>query len=468
MNGYTKEDILRLIEDKDIKILNLCHIPEDCHLKTLSFAVKNRDRLDEILEFGERVDGSSLFSYIDPNKSDIYVMPRTHTAFIDSFSAIPTLNILCRYLDEDGKPLEISPEKILQRAEEKLHSSTGITLKALAELEFYLVYKQEEADFQGISEKNYHESAPFTRLGDVRNEILAKLEDLGFATKYGHAEAGKFHSKADYVMEQHEIEFLPQTLTRMAETITIAKWVVRNVCTKYGVFASFAPKVALEHAGNGMHLHLCGTKEDRNVIANSKGNLTAEAKQMIGGILKFANSLTAFGNTIPTSYLRFISRKESPMHICWGAKNRLALVRIPLWWNYRNSEETDDCRRTFEFRGPDPSANSYLLFAGIVVAVHYGLKHPKEASKIAEYLNADNATTKKSRRFAVLPLSCAEAAESLRRDRKLYEAYGVFPKRVIEGVTKKLESYEDKDMWKKSAGKPDKIEKVLWSYLTHG
>lgn len=130
MQGHTKEEILKLIREKGIKILNLCHIPENCHLKTLSFAVKNGERLDEILEFGERVDGSSLFSYIDP------------------FSPIPALNIMCRYLDENGKPLEIVPENVLQRAEERLHSSTSISLNTLAELEFHLIYKQEELPFR--------------------------------------------------------------------------------------------------------------------------------------------------------------------------------------------------------------------------------------------------------------------------------------------------------------------------------
>ncbi len=466
--GFTKEDVIKLIQKKDIKIINLCHIPEDCRLKTLSFTVKSRERLYEILEFGERVDGSSLFSYIDPNKSDIYIMPQIESAFVNPFSSIPTLNILCEYLDENGKPLDIAPENIMLRAEEKLHSSTDITLKALAELEFYIIYKQEETVFPKISERNYHESTPFAKFENLRNEVLITLEDVGIATKYGHAEVGSFHSKTGDIMEQHEIEFLPQSLNKMAKTITIAKWIIRNICAKHGVSVSFAPKPALEHAGNGMHIHLCGLKKNRNIIADSNGNLTTEARQMIGGILKFAPSLTAFGNTIPVSYLRFISPKESPMSICWGTENRLALIRIPLWWNFRKGfREADSCRRTFEFRAPDPSANTYLLLAGIAIAVEYGLKNPKEAMKIAEDLNTENGV-KGDKKYKLLPLSCVEAAKNLKRNRKYYEADGVFPKRVIDGIINKLESYKDKDLWKKIADKPEKIEDLLWKYLYYG
>lgn len=463
-----REDIVKLIQEKNIKIINLCHIPEDCRLKTLSFAVENRERLQEILEFGERVDGSSLFSYIDPDKSDIYVMPKIESAFLNPFSSKPTLNILCEYLDENGKPLDIAPENILSKAEKKLHHSTSIDLNALAELEFYIIHKQEETVFPRVSEGNYHESTPFAKFENLRNEVLTTLADVGIATKYGHAEGGGFHSKTGYAMEQHEIEFVSQNLHRMAETITIAKWIIRNTCVKYGVSVSFAPKLALEHAGNGMHIHLCGLKKNKNVIADSDGKLTTKAKQMIGGILKFAPSLTAFGNTIPVSYLRFISQKESPKYICWGTQNRLALVRIPLWWNFGNNfKEIDSCRRTLEFRGPDASANAYLLLAGITLAVEYGLKNPKEAMKIAEDLYTKR-TVKGSKKYKLLPQSCNESARILRSDREYYEADGIFPKRVIDVITNKLESYKDRDLWKRLADRPERIEDLLWKYLNCG
>jgi len=467
--SFTKEDVVKLIREKDIKIVNLCHIPEDCRLKTLSFTVESRERLDEILEFGERVDGSSLFSYVDPNKSDIYIMPKIESAFVNPFGSIPTLNVLCKYLDEDGKSLDIAPENILFRAEEKLRSSTGVVLKALAELEFYIVYRREETAFSaGVSERNYHESAPFAKFEDLRNEVLVTLEDVGIATKYGHAEVGRFHSKDGYVMEQHEIEFLPQNLRKTAEAITVAKWVIRNICARHGFSVSFSPKPSLNHAGNGMHIHFCGLKNDRNVIADYKGDLTTEAEQMIGGILRFAPSLTAFGNTVPVSFLRFIYRQESPMYVCWGAKNRLALVRIPLWWTFREDfREADGCKRTLEFRAPDSSANPYLLFAGIALAVEYGLKNPGEAMEIADGLRAESLV-ERNKKYRVLPLSCVEAAKNLEKDRKYYEADGVFPKRVIDGVISRLESYKDRGLWKNLADEPEKVEELLREYLDCG
>lgn len=466
---HEKEEAAKFISEKGIKILNLCHIPEDGRLKTLSFSAENEKRVKEILEVGERVDGSNLFSFIEPDKSDIYIKPRLDKAFPNPFATVPTLNILCDYLDENGKPLDIAPKNVLKRAEEKLRSSRGIVLKALAELEFYIISKLEaEMLFSGFPDKNYHESAPFTKFEDIRNEILATLAAVGVATKYAHSEVGRIFTKDGLFMEQHEVEFALQNLSEMAETIAIAKWIIRNICQKHGVSASFSPKIALEHAGNGMHIHICALKNGENIIANPNGTLSQEALKIIGGILKFAPSLAAFGNPTPASYLRFTARKESPMHICWSARNRLALIRIPLWWNFvKKDESQNNPRETFEYRGPDPLANAYLLFAGIALAANYGLENPEETLKIAEKLKVEK-TNGKGKRFKLLPRSCHEAAKNLRKDRRFYEANGIFPKAVIDKTIQKLKDYRDKDLWKTLTENPQKAEKLLRQYTHYG
>jgi glutamine synthetase len=464
-----KEDVARFISDNHIRILDLCHIPEDGRLKTLSFSIENRDKIYEILDFGERVDGSNLFSFIEPGKSDIYIAPKVERAFVNPFAILPTLNIFCDYLDENGKPLDISPKNVLARAEERLRSSTGITLRALAELEFYIIAKPEtEMLFPEQTDKNYHESAPFARFEQLRNEVLAILDSIGIATKYGHSEVGQVWSKDNVLMEQHEIELTPQSLSKTAETISIAKWVIRNICARHGVSASFIPKIDLAHAGTGMHIHMCTLRNGENIVANPDGTLSKEALRMIGGILKFAPSLSAFGNPTPVSYLRFIARKESPMHICWSARNRLALIRIPLWWHHKKeAKKSESCRETFEYRAPDAFANAYLLLAGLAVAANYGLENSKQALKIAEDLHVE-AASRELKKLKALPISCSESAKNLEKDRQFYEAHGVFPRRLIDKTVEKLETYGDKNLWNKIFGKPEQIEKTIMEYLHYG
>ena len=464
------EEVSRFIAEKNVRIVNLCHIPEDGRLKTLSFSTADKNRILEVLESGERVDGSSLFSFIDPHKSDIYLMPKLSRVFLNPFCPTRTLNVFCRYLDQDGNPLNVAPENVLSRAEERLLSTTGVTLKLLAELEFFITSRQREIEvlFPSIPDRNYHESTPFSKFEDVRNEVLVTLSDVGVRTKYGHSEVGRLVGKEGEITEQHEIELMPQGMMEMAETISVTKWIIRNVCAKHGVSVSFSPKISLEHAGNGMHIHMCGLRNGINVVGDQDGKLNVEAKEMIGGILKFAPSLAAFGNPIPVSYLRFLGRKESPVNISWGARNRLAMIRIPLWWSFKGTMgKGDNCKRTFEYRAPDAMANAYLLFAGISTAIAHGLKNNGESLKMAEELHLEGPA-KKPRRLKRLPLSCIESAKNLKKDRKYYEEDGVFPKAIIDVTIEKLRSYEDSDLAQQLKDEPQKIEKLIQSYLHYG
>jgi len=469
LNFSEKEAVLKFISENNIRILNLCHIPEEGRLKALSFSTANGQRVHEVLELGERVDGSSLFSFIEPGKSDIFISPRIDRAFVNPFAILPTLNILCDYLDENGKPLDIAPQNVLARAEEKLRSSNGIVLKALAELEFYVIAEQKtEMLFPSAPDRNYHECSPFAKFEDIRNEVLATLDIVGFPTKYGHSEVGRILGSNGTVMEQHEIEFTPQNLHDMADTIAVSKWIVRNICMRHGVSASFTPKIDLNHAGNGMHVHLCGLKDGKNIIVSQDGNLSNEALNMIGGILEFAPSLAAFGNPTPASYMRFIARKESPMHICWSARNRLALIRIPLWWKTKKRTGKDKgCLETFEYRAPDALANPHLLFAGLALAANYGLENSARSLKVAEDLHAESVHVEE-KGFKVLPRSCSEAAENLEKDRRFYEANGVFPKKLIDKTVQKLKDHKDRDLWKDLSNKPEEMRKALTQYMHYG
>ena len=117
---FQRDDIIRFIEANDIEMLNFRYIAEDGKLKALNFIIHSREHLEQILSYGERVDGSSLFSFISAGSSDLYVIPRYRTAFVNPFSEIPALDILCSFYTSDGKPLENSPEYVLKKAHETL------------------------------------------------------------------------------------------------------------------------------------------------------------------------------------------------------------------------------------------------------------------------------------------------------------------------------------------------------------
>ncbi len=136
---FRKADIIRFVKENGIQMINFMYPADDNRLKTLNFVVNSEEYLDSILTYGERVDGSSLFPFIEAGNSDLYVIPRFATAFVDPFAEIPTLSMLCSFFNNEGKPLASSPEQSLRRALELFKQETGMEFYAMGELEYYVI-----------------------------------------------------------------------------------------------------------------------------------------------------------------------------------------------------------------------------------------------------------------------------------------------------------------------------------------
>ncbi len=61
---FTKADIIRYVEANEIEMVNFRYAGSDGRLKTLNFIIGSPEHLNNILTYGERVDGSSLFRFI--------------------------------------------------------------------------------------------------------------------------------------------------------------------------------------------------------------------------------------------------------------------------------------------------------------------------------------------------------------------------------------------------------------------
>lgn len=475
---FTKQDLVRFIEDKKIEMVNFLYVGGDGRLKTLNFVITSKAQLDRLLSMGERVDGSSLLPYIDAASSDLYVIPRYRTAYVNPFSPIPTVDILCSYYTNEGIRLPSSPENVVRKAHEVLKNSTGLTLEAMGELEYYVFYEGQRF-YLTTAQEGYQESSPFSKWEGLRCEAMQAIAQAGGKIKYGHSEVGNIREE-DYETEQQEIEFLPVPIEDAADHIVIAKWILRMIGYKYGVTISFAPKILAGHAGSGLHIHTRLVKDSKNMMIE-EGQLSDIAKKTIAGYLALAPSLTAFGNTVPTSYLRLVPHQEAPTNICWGDRNRSVLVRVPLGWlnvnnmardaNPQDKGESSEFMdsQTVEFRCPDGSANIHLLLAGLAVAARHGLEMEgalELANKLYVDVNIFSPDQSGIReRLPQLPSSCWESAESLLRDSEIYQRDGVFSPIVIDEIVKKLKSYNDKDLSQRLYAKEDEIKKLVNEYL---
>jgi glutamine synthetase len=471
---FTKDDIIRFCYENGIEMVNFRYAAEDGKLKTLNFIISSKEHLDTILSDGERVDGSNIFSFIEAGSSDLYVIPRYRTAFVNPFTEVPTLEILCSYYNYEGKPLESAPEYVLRKANEEFTRQTGGVFKTLGELEYYVISEREDF-YPGLDQKGYHASAPFAKFEDLRTEAMRLIAKAGGKIKYGHSEVGCFTTEDQY-FEQHEIEFLPMPVEQAAEQLIIAKWILRMLGYQYGVEISFAPKITVGKAGSGMHFHMLVEKDGQNLMVED-GKLSPLARKMVAGILDAADALTAFGDTIPTSYLRLVPHQEAPTNICWGDRNRSVVVRVPLGWIGANgmTEDANPCdvgvkavrpsKQTIEFRVPDGSADPYLMIAGLIVASLRGINMPN-ALDLAKKLYVDVNIFKPEFRDRLdkldqLPVSCWESADALLAKRAIFEENGIFPAGMIDSRVAALKAFEDKGLSEKLYGDKDATKELV-------
>jgi glutamine synthetase len=481
-DDFTRDDLIRFIEANGVGMVNFRYAGEDGRLKTLGFVIKSRHHLHNLLTAGERVDGSSLFPhYVEAGSSDLYVIPRFRTAFLNPFTEVPTVDILCSYYDKDGLPFSNSPDYILRKSHEVLKKRTGLSFMVMGELEYYIISEQDSL-FETPDQRGYHESSPFCKWESLRAEAMMAIAQCGGYIKYGHSEVGNFVEDR-LAFEQNEIEFTPTNLEDAADQLLIAKWVLRSLAYKKRVTVTFAPKITTGKAGSGLHIHTRLVKDGKNQMITG-GKLSDEAKKAIAGYLDLAPSLTAFGNMIPTSYFRLVPHQEAPTNICWGDRNRSVLVRVPLGWNasndmltHANPKETPvngefKSRQTVEFRCPDGSADIYLLLAGLTVAARHGLEM-KDALAFAQktYVDVNIFDDKHKARIGhlgQLPDSCWLSADYLKKQRAIYEEFDVFPHTIIDGLISKLKSHNDQFLRENIKDNEKEILKLVNSFLHCG
>jgi len=480
---FTKKDIIKFIVENDIRIVNFRYAAADGRLKTLNFPVTNMEYLDSILSFGERVDGSSLFPYIDAHSSDLYVIPRFSTAYLDPFAAKPTLGLLCSYFTKDGEPLESAPEYTLRKAHKAFQEKTGMRFEAMGELEYYVI-DDCDGTFPTPDQHGYHESSPFTKFEAFRTDAMRLIAQVGGQIKYGHSEVGNFVLDGK-IYEQNEIEFLVNPVETAADQLLMAKWILRTLAYEYGLDLTFAPKITAGKAGSGLHFHTRIMKGDKSMMIED-GKLSKIARRAIAGYMKCASALTAFGDTNPTSYFRLVPHQEAPTSICWGDRNRSVLVRVPLGWvgktdmlSIANPLEagekyTAPDKQTVEMRSPDGSADIYNMMAGLVTAAKIGLTMPEdEALAIADATYVDinihaKGNEAKLNSLEQLPASCFESAEALNKSREMFEADGVFSAKLIDGTIETLKGFNDQKIREEVAKNPEKMMELVEKYYYCG
>jgi len=460
---WQRQDLLDFCLGEGIRIVNFRYTGLDGKLKELRVPVNNAYYLERILTAGERVDGSSLFPRLfEAAHSDLYAIPVYRWTFLNPWAA-DELDIVCRFADRDGNPCPGTPDNILDAAAARFRQRSGASLEALAELEFYLFTRPEHDRFTSRVQRNYHQAGPYLHSRPIADEILRTVSAVTGCVKYCHSEVGymrRIESEEPEIdgcrVEQYELEFDLTPIEDTGTWLTVARWLIREIADRHASSVTFLPKLDEGMAGNGLHIHLAVTRNGRNAMHDAEGKLSDDALRLIGGLLRHADSLTAFGNTVAASFLRLVPGQEAPTSICWGYHNRSSLVRVPL--SFASSKRLDQAmnphergtypeslgRPTVEYRSPDGSAFVHLLLAAITLCAEEGMM-ATDSIHIAKSLELAPGRSAHLEGFEQLPDTAVAAAGALRKGRSFFEERGVPPK-LIDIVIDKLEDEADLDL----------------------
>ena len=306
MNNYTREDILRMVEEEDVGFIRLQFTDIFGTMKNIAITTS---QLDKALNNEIMFDGSAIEGFARVEESDMYLYPNLNTFEIFPWRTQQgkVARLICDVYKPDGTPYESDPRYILKKvmAEAK---EMGYEFNVGPELEFFLFHTNDD----GLPTTLSHESAGYFDLGpldlgeNARRDMVLTLEDMGFEIESSHHEAAP---------AQHEIDFRYDEALTTADNIMTFKLVVKTIAKRHGLHATFMPKPKFGINGSGMHLNMSVSRDGINVFQDAKDEygLSKEAYCFIGGIMKHMKALTFITNPSINSYKRLIPGYEVPV-----------------------------------------------------------------------------------------------------------------------------------------------------------
>jgi glutamine synthetase len=404
----TKEEVLQIVEEKDVKFIRLWFTDILGILK--SFAI-TKEELETALDEGMGFDGSSIMGYRDIEESDMVGMPDP-----DTFKILPwrpqekaTARMFVDVLNPDGSPFEGDPRYVLKR-NLKRAADKGYTFYVGPELEYF--YFKSSLAPETIDRGGYFDLTPLDLATDLRRQTVFALENMGIKVEYSHHEVAP---------SQHEIDLRYNDALQMADDNMTYKLVVKEVAQQNGLYATFMPKPIFGENGSGMHVHQSLFKGSRNAFydANEKYNLSAIGKSYIAGILKHAYEMTSVLAQTVNSYKRLVPGYEAPVYIAWANRNRSALVRVPM---YKPGKEL---ATRMELRCPDPACNPYLAFSVMLAAGLEGIEKGYEIPEpVEKNIFAMNPKDMKTNGIKSLPSNLKEAIDATEQSELVRRALG--------------------------------------------
>ena len=352
MKKNTKQDIIQMVEEEDVRLIRLQFTDVFGMIKTAAITKSQLERaLDNKIVF----DGSSIEGFVRIEESDMYLYPDLNT-----FRILPwrqhrgkAASFICDVYRPDGIPFEGDPRHILKTVLKRC-KKMGYTFDVGPECEFFLFPQDEKGQVTTLTHEkaSYFDASPLDLGESTRREIVSTLEEMGIEIEVSHHEVAP---------DQHEIDLRYDNALVTADNMQTARLVIKAIAKQHGLYATFMPKPVAGVDGSGMHINMALKREGKNIFYEKTNpmRLSNVCLHFIAGLLEHARGMSIITNPLVNSYKRLVPGYEAPVGIAWSENNRSPLIRIP---SSRGTETR------IELRSPDPAANPYLVMAVCLAA----------------------------------------------------------------------------------------------------
>jgi glutamine synthetase len=272
---------------------------------------------------------------------------------------------------EPGSPYEPSPRQLLRRVSHRAREM-GFRPKFGAEYE-YFIFRETP---QSLRDKAFHNISPlspgmfgYSWLRSSANSglvhaLLDGCNGFGIEIEGMHTETGP---------GVYEAAIRYDDLEQAADKAVLFKTVVKEICARHGLTASFMAKWNAKLPGCSGHVHqsLWDPEGERNLFydASDANHMSKTLRHYIGGQMELMPEFTALYWPTINSYKRSVENTWAPTTATWGIENRTAAIRVI-------GDSPKPMRVEYRQLGAD--MNAYVGMAASLAAGLWGIENDVE------------------------------------------------------------------------------------------
>jgi len=276
-------------------------------------------------------------------------------------------SVLCAVAYKDGTSLPFCSRSILKAAVARL-AEAGKALVCGLEVEFHVLRVEDprlahsDAGMPAAPPTTSLISHGYQYLTESRYDILEDvMDDLRRAAQ--GLDLPVRSMEAEFGPSQFEFTFEPDGPLAHADAMVTFRSMVKEVCRRKGLHATFMCRPKLESAvPSGWHLHqsvVDTTTGDNLFVPADDGSLSPVAGGWIAGLLAHAEESCLLTTPTVNGYKRYQPNLLAPDRVQWGRDNKGAMIRALMAPGDRASR--------IENRVAEPAANPYLFFASQIL-----------------------------------------------------------------------------------------------------